>query len=256
MRLYSWNVNGYRAAIRKGLVDWLTAASPDVLCLQETKADPAVLASEILSPGGYESYWAVCTTRKGYSGVATLARAPVSSWRAGFGVERFDAEGRVVVTDLGDFDLYNVYFPNSGMGPERLAYKLEFYAAFLEHVEGRLKEGRQAIFCGDVNTAHRPIDIARPRENARTPGFLPEERAVLDAWLARGWVDTFRHVSPDATGAYTWWDQRFQSRARNVGWRIDYFFVHESFLPRVRGAGIMPDVQGSDHCPIWLDLAD
>ena len=256
MRLYSWNVNGYRAAIRKGLADWLAAASPDILCIQETKTDPAVLAAEILSPCDYQSYWAVCRTRKGYSGVATLARAPVSSWRAGFDVEHFDVEGRVVMTDLGGFDLYNVYFPNSGMGPERLAYKLDFYAAFLEHVEARRRAGRPAVFRGDVNTAHHPIDIARPRENAKTPGFLPEERAVLDDWLARGWVDTFRHFNQEATEAYTWWDQRFQSRARNVGWRIDYFFVHESFLPRVRGAGIAPDVQGSDHCPIWLDLAD
>ena len=128
MRLYSWNVNGYRAAVRKGLLEWLAAESPDVVCLQETKADPAVLATEVLSPGGYDSYWAIATTRKGYSGVATLARVPVSSWRAGVGIERFDAEGRVVMTELGDFDLYNVYFPNSGMGPDRLAYKLAFYA--------------------------------------------------------------------------------------------------------------------------------
>jgi exodeoxyribonuclease III len=255
VRLYSWNVNGVRAAARKGLLDWLAATGPDVLCLQETKADPSQLADDLLRPSPYESYWAACTTKKGYSGVATYARVPVREWRAGFGVERFDAEGRVVVIDLGDFDLYNVYFPNSGMGPERLAYKLDFYAAFLEHVEARRLAGRPAVFCGDVNTAHRPIDLARPKENAKTPGFLPVERAVLDDWAARGWVDTFRHLNPD-TVAYTWWDQRFQSRARNVGWRIDYFFVHASMLDRVRGVGIEADVQGSDHCPIWLDLAD
>ncbi len=156
MRLVSWNVNGYRAAVRKGMLDWLAAETPDVLCLQETKVDPAILAEAVARPHGYASYWAVPTTRTGYNGVATLTRRPVPSWRAGFGIERFDAEGRVVVADLGDFDLYNVYFPNSGMGPGRLAYKLDFYAAFLEHVEASVRSGRQVVFCGDVNTAHHP----------------------------------------------------------------------------------------------------
>jgi len=136
------------------------------------------------------------------------------------------------------------------------AQKLEFYAAFLDFIEARMRAGRTVIFCGDVNTAHCPIDIARPKENAKSPGFLPEERAVLDTWLERGWVDTFRHANPDVAGAYTWWNQQFNARARNVGWRIDYFFVHESFLPRMQGVGIEPSVLGSDHCPIWLDIAE
>lgn len=254
MRLYSWNVNGIRAVVKKGFLDWLAVERPDVLCVQETKADPIVLAEDILRPPGYESYWGVCQ-RKGYSGVATYCQTPSPAWRAGFGIDRFDVEGRVVVTDLGEFDLYNVYFPNGGMGPERLAYKLEFYAAFLDHVEERMRAGRPIIFCGDVNTAHQPIDLARPKENQKTSGFLPQERAWLDIWVERGWVDTFRYLYPEAVGAYSYWDQRFNARARNVGWRIDYFFVHQDYLPWVKDAGICPEVMGSDHCPIWLELA-
>jgi exodeoxyribonuclease-3 len=255
VRLYSWNVNGIRAVAKKGFSEWLAMTRPDVLGIQETRADPAALAEEALSPPGYRSFWAV-PQRKGYSGVATYSRRPVQNWSAGLGIERFDVEGRVVMTDLGELDLYNVYFPNGGMGPERLAYKLEFYAAFLEHIDAKIGAGRQVIFCGDVNTAHRPIDLARPRANQKTSGFLPEERAWLDVWLEHGWVDTFRHLYPEATGAYSYWDQRFNARARNVGWRIDYFFVHRSYLDRVVDAGISPEVMGSDHCPIWLELAE
>lgn len=255
MRLFSWNVNGVRAAMRKGLLDWLSAEQPDVLCLQETKADPSGLPADLVSPPSYSSRWAVAE-RKGYSGVATYSRVPVRAWTVGLGIERFDSEGRVVAADLGDFDLYNVYFPNGGRSPERLAYKLEFYASFLEHIEARVSAGRPVIFCGDVNTAHRPVDLARPKANERISGFLPEEREHLDTWHARGWVDCYRHAYPDTKDVYTWWDQRFASRERNVGWRIDYFFVHQSLLPRVRDVGIHAHVPGSDHCPIWLDLAD
>lgn len=254
MRLYSWNVNGIRAAARKGLLEWLAAEQPEVLCLQETKADPLLLTPDLVSPPGYQSYWAVAS-RKGYSGVATYSRLPVVAARTGLDPHHLDDEGRVVATDLGDFDLYNVYFPNSGKGPERLAYKLAFYTAFFEHVEERRRAGRPVVFCGDVNTAHRPIDLARPKPNEKTAGFLPEERAWLDHVVEQGWVDTFRHHYPDAAGVYSWWDQRFDARSRNVGWRIDYFFVHRDFLPRVSDAGICPTIMGSDHCPVWLELA-
>ncbi|HEX2172184.1 MAG TPA: exodeoxyribonuclease III [Dehalococcoidia bacterium] len=192
MRIASWNVNGIRAAARQGFLDWLAAAAPDVVCVQETRADPAVLPDALIRPTGYHSYWAVAE-KKGYSGVATYSRAPVRCWRAGLGIDRFDREGRVVVTDLGDFDLYNVYFPNGRLSPERLAYKLDFYTAFLDHVNDRVRSGRPVIFCGDVNTAHRPIDLARPKPNGIFSGFLPEERAHLDRWLDDGWIDAFRH---------------------------------------------------------------
>jgi len=255
MRIVSWNVNGIRAAVKKGFFDWLEQNRPDVLCVQETKADPAILSDEILVPPGYRSYWAAAE-RKGYSGVATFCREEPAAYRIGLGEERFDREGRVVVTDLGPFELYNVYFPNGGMGPERVQYKLEFCEAFLHQINERQKSGKPVIFCGDVNTAHREIDIARPKENVKTSGFLPEERAWIDLAVEHGWIDTFRHLYPDQRDIYTWWDQRFNARARNVGWRIDYFFVHRDHLEAVRGAGVAPEIVGSDHCPIWLEIAE
>jgi exodeoxyribonuclease-3 len=253
MRLVSWNINGIRAGVSKGLLEWLDACNADVVCFQETKADPDVLPASVLYPPGYQSYWSAAE-KKGYSGVATYSRLPVAGWRAGLDIERFDTEGRVVVTDVGGVELYNVYFPNGERGPERLAYKLDFYAAFFDHVNARVRDGHAVIFCGDVNTAHRPIDLARPKENEKTSGFLPEERAWLDRWIESGWVDTFRRLFPDTIDAYSWWNQRTAARARNVGWRIDYFFVHESLADRVKGAGISPEVSGSDHCPVWLDF--
>lgn len=255
MRIVSWNVNGIRAAVRKGLFDWLAEHQPDVLCVQETKADPAALEDGILAPPGYYSYWAVAE-KKGYSGVATFCRAEPLAHRIGLGIEEFDREGRVVVTDFGGLELYNVYFPNGGMGPERVAYKLAFYEAFRRQVNERLQAGKRIVFCGDVNTAHQPIDLARPRENEKTSGYLPEERAWIDKVLADGWVDTFRHRNPDARDVYTWWDQRFNARSRNVGWRIDYFFLHRDHVACVEDTGVCAEVMGSDHCPIWLQLEE
>jgi exodeoxyribonuclease-3 len=202
---------------------------------------------------GYSSYWAAAD-RAGYSGVATFCREPSYGWTAGLGVERFDTEGRVLITDLGEFDLYNVYFPNGKASPERLAYKLDFYAAFLDHIDARAQAGSPIVFCGDVNTAHRPIDLARPKANEKFSGFLPEERACLDRWEAHGWIDCFRSLHPDARDAYTWWSTRTNARSHNVGWRLDYVFVHVSLLDHVKDAGICPDVLGSDHCPVWLEL--
>jgi exodeoxyribonuclease-3 len=252
MRLYSWNVNGWRAARKKGLADWVARSRPDALCVQESKADPAQLPGDEARLAGYDGLWAVAA-RSGYSGVATFCRAPCRHRQAGLGIPRFDVEGRVVVTDCGDFDLYNVYFPNGKSSPERLAYKLDFYAAFLDHINGRVAAGRPVVFCGDVNTAHHPIDLARPKENARISGFLPEERAWLDQWEAAGWVDSFRHLYPERV-EYSWWSQRTNARARNVGWRLDYFWVHRNLLGRVRDAGIATEVMGADHCPVWLEI--
>jgi exodeoxyribonuclease-3 len=253
VRLVSWNINGIRAAVNKGLLDYLETCGADVVCFQETKADPTALSPAVLFPPGYQSYWSAAQ-KPGYSGVATYSRLPVTGWHAGMGIEHFDVEGRVVVTDLGAFDLYNVYFPNGDRSGERLAYKLDFYAAFLEHVNARVKAGRPVIFCGDVNTAHQPIDLARPKENAKRSGFLPEERAWIDACVAAGWVDTFRLLYPEQAEAYSWWDQRTGARARNIGWRIDYFFVPQGLADRVKDAGINPEVIGSDHCPVWLEI--
>jgi exodeoxyribonuclease-3 len=255
MRIYSWNINGIRAAVAKGLERWLKTARPDVLCLQETRAAGESLPETIRHLAGYESYWAPLA-KPGYGGVATFCRQPADAWRAGLDGSGFDDEGRVVITDVGGVSVYNVYFPNGKASAARLAYKLAFYDAFLKHIDAQARSGRCLVFCGDVNTAHREIDIARPKENATKSGFLPEERAWLDRWIEHGWVDTFRHLHPDATGAYTWWDSRTRARARNVGWRLDYCFVHQRDLARVTGAGIAADVTGSDHCPIWLELDD
>ncbi len=255
MYLYSWNINGIRAAVSKGLERWMEATYPDLLCLQETRADPVALPESMRRPAAYHSYWSP-VAKQGYGGVATLCREPATGRRSGLGTPGFDDEGRVLVTNHGDITLYNVYFPNGKASPNRLAYKLAFYAAFLERVDADLQSGRCVLFCGDVNTAHHPIDLARPAPNARRSGFLPEERAWLDRWEAHGWVDTFRHLHPDCRGAYTWWDQRTGARSRNVGWRLDYCFIHQRHLGRVVGAGIAAEVTGSDHCPIWLELAD
>lgn len=253
MKLYSWNVNGVRAAAKKGLLEWLANAGPDVLCLQETKAEPTQLDAALLQPAGYHSHWA-SAEKKGYSGVASYCKTPPTSCRAGLGIEHFDREGRVLATDHDGFTLYNVYFPNGKASPERLRYKLDFYSAFLARINAEARSGKPVIFCGDVNTAHRAIDLARPKENEAISGFLPEERAHLDQWQAAGWVDVFRYCYPERRDAYSWWSLRSGARARNVGWRIDYFFVHASLLGRVKDAGIATEVTGADHCPVWLEL--
>jgi len=254
MRIFSWNVNGFRAGVARGLMEWLLKEEPDMLCLQETRADPASLPAEQRAPGGYASHWAVAE-RAGYSGVATFSQVPVSAWRTGLGIPRFDREGRVVVAELGDIELYNVYVPSGARNLERFTYKLAFYDAFLDHIDARARAGKQIIFCGDLNAVRAPIDVARPARGENIPGIRPEERAWVDRCIAHGWVDAFRALHPDARGAYTWWSTRGTLRAQNLGWRLDAVFVHESLLPRVQGAGIRADVMGSDHCPVWLDIA-
>jgi exodeoxyribonuclease-3 len=255
MRIFSWNINGIRASVAKGLEKWLEATRPDVLCLQETRADPSALSERLLHLAGYESYWTPLR-KKGYAGVATYCLKPVATWCSELAAADFDDEGRVLVTNLGDVSLYNVYFPNGKASPERLAYKLAFYRAFLDRVDSSVQSGRCVVFCGDVNTAHNAIDLARPAANARVSGFLSDERAWLDRWEENGWVDSFRYLHPDTRDAYTWWDMKTGARARNVGWRLDYCYIHNRYLDRLQGAGIAADVTGSDHCPIWLDLAD
>lgn len=253
MKIYSWNVCGLRAAAGKGLLEWLHKSKPSILCLQETRGAPEVMPPEVAQPHGYRSYWA-SAERKGYSGVATFARRKASHVEAGLGIERFDVEGRVLLTRVGDLDIYNVYFPKGDAATARLQYKLDFYEAFFAHITRESEAGRNVVFLGDVNTAHHPADLARPRENLKTSGFLAEERAHLDRWVEAGWVDTFRYVHPEATGKYSWWTMRSGARERNIGWRIDYIFVHEKLAPRVRNAGIASNVMGSDHCPVWVEL--
>jgi exodeoxyribonuclease-3 len=252
LRLLSWNVNGLRAAHKKGFLTWFRAERPDVLCLQETKAAPTQLPAELREVEGYRVYFTEAE-RKGYSGVATYTRVEPAAVAHGFGVKEFDREGRTQVLDFGAFLLFNVYFPNGKMSAARLRYKMAFYDAFLARVQALTAAGRHVVVCGDVNTAHQEIDLARPRENSKVSGFLPEERAWLDEFVAAGFVDTFRmfHAEP---AQYTWWDYKTRARERNVGWRIDYFFVSANFKNAVKAAFILPQVRGSDHCPVGVDV--
>jgi len=252
MRLLSWNVNGIRAVIRKGFWDWLDADAPDLLCLQETRIHTDQLTDEMLHPPDHHSYWST-GEKKGYSGVATFSRHEPQAVRAGLEQSRFDVEGRVLTTEFPGFTLLNAYFPSGQRGHERVAYKLEFYDALLTHCRGLQAQGHRLVVCGDFNTAHQPIDLARPAQNKKTSGFLPEEREALARWLENGFVDSFRALHPDEE-AYTWWTYRSNARARNVGWRLDYFLVEETLMPFVQDACILDDVPGSDHCPVELRL--
>lgn len=251
LRIISWNVNGLRSVAEKGFSEWLAKESPHILCLQETKAHPEQLSPEVSAPKGYRAFWNN-PNRRGYAGVAVFTRPEPVSVEYDFAKSGFDTEGRALIADYGDFILINVYFPNGRMSPERLAYKMEFYERFLAFTD-KIKN-RNIVICGDVNTAHTAIDLARPRQNEMLSGFLPEERAWMDEFVSHGYVDTFRHFNKEA-GQYTYWDYKSGARSRNVGWRIDYFFVTEKLLPKVRKAFIMPEVMGSDHCPVGIELA-
>ena len=254
MKMMSWNVNGLRAVTKKGFVEWLYETSPDVLCLQEIKAEAEQLSEEARNPRGYFSYFSSCRIRKGYSGVALYSKIKPDLVEYGIGIKKFDDEGRIIIGHYGDLVLLNIYFPNGGGGAERLKYKLEFYDAFLLYVEKLRKKGKKVVFCGDVNTAHEEIDLARPKENEKNTGFLPEERAWVDELVYGGYIDSFRHFYPHKDGAYSYWDMKSAARERNVGWRIDYFFVASEVLSKLKGAGILPNVTGSDHCPVYIEL--
>ncbi len=250
IKLYSWNVNGIRAAHNKGFLDWFKKEAPSMLCIQETKAHPEQLSADLLQVPNYLSYFS-SAEKKGYSGVALYSLIEPKAVFHGFDIPRFDSEGRIVAARYADFTLINIYYPNGKQSPERLQYKMAFYDAFLEWAEFLRKEQPNLIICGDVNTAHREIDLFHPKENEKVSGFLPEERAWMDKFFAHGYIDTFRLFNQEG-GNYTWWDQKSRARERNVGWRIDYFFVSENLKEKVMAAEIHPQVQGSDHCPISL----
>ena len=252
LKLASWNVNGIRAVSKKGFFDWLSVSGADIVGLQETKIQEDKLTKELLEPKGFKSYWS-CAERRGYSGVALYTRHEPLSVENKLGVEGYDNEGRTIIADYGDFVLFNIYFPNGKASPERLKFKLEFYEAFLEKAEAYRRAGRSVIVCGDFNTAHQEIDLARPKDNHKVSGFLPEERAWLDHFVGSGYVDTFRRFNNEG-GNYTWWHMRTFARERNVGWRIDYFFTDEKLFEKVEDAGIESTVLGSDHCPVTLSL--
>jgi exodeoxyribonuclease-3 len=253
MRLYSWNVNGVRAAQKKGFLEWLHQERPDVLAIQETKCHPDQLDPELRQPEGYHAYWAFAE-RKGYSGVALFAKKKPKLVQIGLGIPEYDREGRTIVADYGDFTLIAAYFPNGSRDHSRVPFKMAYKSDFLAYCNDLLAAGKSVIFCGDVNTAHQEIDLARPKQNQNTTGFLPVERAWIDEVVAQGYVDTYRFLNPDQTGAYSWWSYIGRARDRNVGWRLDYFFVSPDLVPRIASADIHADVLGSDHCPVSLTL--
>ena len=255
LRVISWNVNGLRSCTRKGFGEWLAGSGADIVGVQEVRALPDELDPDIETPKRFHTYFSPAE-RRGYSGVGLFAKAPASRVDTSLGEERFDAEGRVQLARFGKLVVANVYFPKgSGNARDnsRVPYKLDFYRALFDKVQRLRRGGARVLVMGDFNTAHREIDLARPKENVKNSGFLPEEREELDRWLAAGWTDTFREDQEDG-GHYTWWSQRGGARARNVGWRIDYVYASKSALPFVRRAFIAPDVTGSDHCPVGVDL--
>jgi exodeoxyribonuclease-3 len=252
MKIITWNVNGIRAALGKNALDWVFAQQPDVLCLQEIKARPDQLKDEQRTRDGYEILWNPAE-RPGYSGVATFAAASPLDGELGLSSPRFDIEGRVIRTRHPNFLLFNIYFPNGQRGQERVDYKLDFYARLLEICDELHARGENVVITGDFNTAHMPIDLKNPKENETTSGFLPEEREWVQKFLDHGFVDAYRRLYPDKV-QYTWWTYRFAARARGIGWRLDYFLVSEALFPRVRDVIVHEDVQGSDHCPVELQI--
>ncbi len=261
--LISWNVNGIRAVSKKKVHEeltfneWLHKTSPDVLCLQETKAHPEQLNTKLLNPQGFLSNWS-SAERKGYSGVVTYSKIKPLRVDTVLLSEKYNNEGRVMETEFSDFILLNVYFPNGKLNATRLKYKMGFYDSFLEHVINLRNEGKSVVICGDVNTAHTEIDLSHPKSNQDVSGFLPKERKWIDKLISMGFVDTFRHFNKNPEH-YTWWSVRnihngVTARERNVGWRIDYFFISDDLLDNLVESKMMTEVMGSDHCPIRIKL--
>ena len=253
IRMVSWNVNGLRAVSAKPEWSWFTNTTADIVALQETKAAPEQLTPELRAPAGWHAAWSVSVVKKGYSGVAVFSRLAPLRIHEELPDPDFRGEGRLLHVEYPAFHFFAVYFPNGGEENKRVPYKLAFYDAFLRHAQA-LRRTKPIVVCGDFNTAHTERDLARPKQNETVTGFLPEERAWMDAFVAAGYVDTFRHVHGDVAGAYTWWSYRMGARRTNVGWRIDYFFTSRELLPAIRNAWIETDVQGSDHCPVGLEL--
>lgn len=251
MKIISWNVNGLRAIVKKNFFEFIDEVKPDILGLQETKLQPDQVPEEILDLDYYQ-YWS-SAKRKGYSGVALFTKQKPLKIEYSIGKQEFDDEGRVIIAEFEDYVVINCYYPNGQKDEQRLDYKLRFYDRMLEVFEEYTKNGKKLILCGDFNTAHHPIDLARPKANEKTSGFLPIERAWLDKIVSMGYIDTFRmfNQKPDE---YSWWSYRMRAREKNVGWRIDYFFINEIAKPLVKNAFIMQDVMGSDHCPIGIEI--
>lgn len=250
MKLISWNVNGIRACVGKGFLDYFKEADADIFCIQETKMQAGQLELDL---EGYEQYWNYAQ-RKGYSGTAIFTKKKPLSVSYGIGIEEHDTEGRVITLEFEDFYMITVYTPNSQNELARLDYRMEWEDAFLSYLK-KLEENKPVIICGDLNVAHQEIDLKNPKTNRKNAGFTDEERGKFQTLLDNGFIDTFRYFYPDQTGIYSWWSYRFQARAKNAGWRIDYFLVSDSLKDRLTDAKIHTDVMGSDHCPVELVLS-
>jgi len=265
VKIITWNINGYRSITgqskRKSnldmptniLFDFIKRENPDIICLQETKSEPSQIAPDLLAPEGYLPFYNWSKAKKGYSGVVTFSKIEPSNVQTDIGIPKFDIEGRIVQTEFDDFVLLNIYFPNGTSGRNRVDYKLEFYDAIFDYTNNLREKGKKIILAGDYNTAHKEIDLARPKENQNTSGFLPEEREKLDWMVENGWIDTFRLFTKEG-GHYTWWDQVTRARERNVGWRIDYFWTTSDLKDRIIKAYHIDKQYGSDHCPVVLEL--
>lgn len=252
-KIVSWNVNGIRAIKKKGFFDYLEKEKPDLLCVQETKASIEQLDNDLINPLGiYSSIYHSCSIKKGYSGTAIFFKEKPIDKFVGFGIDKFDNEGRVSAIEYKDFILFNVYFPNGTM-EGRLEYKLEFYKHFFDFCNNLKSKGKNIIICGDYNIAHKEIDLARPKDNIKSSGFLPIEREWMDKIVNDGYIDTFRHFNKNP-GFYTWWSMQTRARDRNIGWRIDYHFVSNSLIDKVKSSYISSEIIGSDHCPVVLEL--
>ncbi|MCB7304643.1 exodeoxyribonuclease III [Bariatricus massiliensis] len=249
MKLISWNVNGIRACVQKGFLDFFREADADIFCIQETKMQEGQLELEL---PGYHQYWNYAV-KKGYSGTAVFTKVEPLSVAYGLGIEEHDQEGRVITLEFEDFYLVTVYTPNSQDGLKRLDYRMEWETAFFTYLKG-LEAAKPVVFCGDLNVAHKEIDLKNPKTNRKNAGFTDEERARFTELLEGGFIDTFRYFYPDMEGIYSWWSYRFSARAKNAGWRIDYFCVSQALEGRIQDAKILTDVLGSDHCPVELDM--
>lgn len=255
MKIISWNTNGLRATIKQGNFEALfDKYNPDIVCFQETKSEREQIPEQYLNYKNYHSCFSHSKTRKGYSGVAIYSREKPISVSEGMGIKDLDQEGRLLVAKYKKFTLITGYYPNGGQGPHRLEYKLKFYDAFLKFIMKLRKNGEHVIFCGDINTAHTPIDLARPKENVENTGFLPIERAWIDKVIKNDFIDIWREKNKDVVDVYTYWDQKTRARDRNVGWRIDYFFIDKKLKSKIKEVGMMKDYLGSDHCPIYLEF--
>lgn len=252
MNITTWNVNGIRAALQKGILQSIKLLLPDVLCFQEIKARPEQIDTSIFQQIGYECVWN-SGERPGYSGVGVLLKKKPEQIKLGLDNQKFDAEGRVIHLSYKEFELFNIYFPNGGRELERVPFKLEFYAYLLDYCDKLHKNNKSIILTGDFNTAHKEIDLKHPKENQRNTGFLPEERVWIDYFLQHGFVDIYRHLYPDRV-QYTWWTYRMNARQKGVGWRLDYFLISDNLVSKVKDVIIHEEIQGSDHCPVTLQI--